>query len=250
MMSKYKLLALDLDGTLLNAEHEIGKRSIEWIRRSREAGITVILSTGRGYRSALPYAEQLELDSPMVTVNGGEIWLNPHEGTLHRRVTLDSDKVAGLHDLALKHPGLWYWGYTTEEIYNTEKWVEDIGAHTWLKFGYYSEEAGVLPSILEVIREWEGLELSNSSPFNIEVNPQGINKATAVEEVCRLIGCDMSEAVAVGDSLNDIEAIRACGLGVAMGNAQDEVKVAADVVTTTNLEDGVAYLIENYLLKA
>lgn len=247
-MARYRLLALDLDGTLLNDRSEISPANEEWVRRAREAGITVIVSTGRGFESALPFAEQLGLDGPMINVNGGEIWRKPYQ--LHRRTLLDADVVMRLHRLAEQHGDTWFWAYSTENIYNKERWVDDTPSRHWLKFGYHTENLDVLEAILGEIRTWGGLEITNSSPFNIEINPEGVSKAAAIEEVCRMIGCDMSEAVAVGDSLNDIAAIRACGLGVAMGNAQEEVKAAADVVTGTHLEDGVAYMIQEYVLKA
>ncbi len=247
-MTKYRLLALDLDGTLLNENSEITPGNKEWVLRAQEAGITVVLSTGRGFDSALTFAEQLGLKTPMITVNGGEIWHEPHR--LHRRSLMDSDMVARLHRLALRNPDVWYWGYTTDGLFNKEQWAQDAASKRWLKFGYYTEERDVLQDILDEISSWEGLELSNSSPFNIEINPAGISKASAIEEVCRMIGCDMASAVSIGDSLNDIAAIRSCGLGVAMGNAQEEVKMAADCVTTSHWEDGVAYAIQEYVLKA
>lgn len=239
---------MDLDGTTLNDRSEISAVNEEWIRKASEAGVTVCISTGRGFQGAIPFAEQLKLDTPMITVNGGEIWTRPHE--LHLRRTLEADKVMQLHQVALKYPEVWYWAYSTHGIYNKEKWTDDTYASEWLKFGYYTEDLEVLNHILGEIRAWEGLEISNSSPYNIEVNAQGVSKAAAIAEVCRMIGCSMSEAVAVGDSLNDLAAIQAAGLGVAMGNAQDEVKAAADVVTGSNLEDGVAQVIQNYVLRA
>lgn len=248
LSGRYRLLALDLDGTTLNDRQEISEVNQEWIHKASAAGVAVCISTGRGYDSALPYAELLKLDTPMITVNGGEIWTRP--GELHRRTTLDADKVMKLHRVAGLYPEVWYWAYSTHGIYNKEKWVDDTYAHEWLKFGYYTENLTTLNLILEEIRGWEGLELSNSSPYNIEVNPKGVSKAAALAEVCRMIGCDLTEAVAVGDSLNDLAAIRAAGLGVAMGNAQEEVKAAADVVTGSNLEDGVAQVIRDYVLRA
>jgi len=247
-MTKYRLLALDLDGTLLNENSVITPDNKDWVLRAQEAGITVVLSTGRGFDSALTFAEQLGLKTPMITVNGGEIWREPHQ--LHRRSLLESDIVARLHKLALRYPDVWYWGYTTNGLFNKEQWVKEAAARNWLKFGYYTEERSVLQDILDEISSWEGLELSNSSPFNIEINPAGVSKASAIEEVCRMIGCDMASAVSIGDSLNDIAAIRSCGLGIAMGNAQEEVKMAADCVTTSHWEDGVAYAIQEYVLKA
>ncbi|CAM3849343.1 Cof-type HAD-IIB family hydrolase [Cohnella lubricantis] len=248
MAGKYRLLALDLDGTTLNDRSEISAVNEEWIRRASEAGVAVCISTGRGFQSALPFAEQLKLDTPMITVNGGEIWSRPHE--LHQRTTLAREKIERLHQIAQRYPDVWFWAYSTEGIYNKDRWVEDTYAQEWLKFGYYTEDEEALGRILAEIREWEGLELSNSSPYNIEVNAQGVSKAAAIAEVCRLLGCSMTEAVAVGDSLNDLAAIKAVGLGVAMGNAQEEVKAAADVVTGGNLEDGVAQVIQQYVLRA
>ncbi|MDG0790692.1 Cof-type HAD-IIB family hydrolase [Cohnella ginsengisoli] len=247
-MVKYKLLALDLDGTLLNDRQEISEENKKWILKASEAGVTVIASTGRGFPTALPIVEQLGLQTPMITVNGGEIWTKPN--SIHRRIPMDTEKIMKLHMLAERHPVAWFWAYATDGIYNKEKWVDDTYSRTWLKFGYYDEDASVIAKLWEELLTWEGLELSNSSPFNIEVNPAGVSKAAAIEEVCRMIGCDISEAVAVGDSLNDLAAIRAAGLGVAMGNAQDAVKAEADVVTGTNNEHGVAQAIQNYILKA
>lgn len=246
-MKQYRLLALDLDGTLLNDRSEISETNAEWIRRASEAGVTVCASTGRGFPSALPFVEQLGLDTPMITVNGGEIWTKPH--ALHRRTLLDAEKVMKLHALAERYPDVWYWAYSTEDIYNKEKWSGDTAASQWLKFGYYTEDVPVLQEIWKEVRAMEGLELSNSSPFNIEINAAGVSKATALMEVCRMLGYGMSEVVSVGDSLNDIAAIRASGLGVAMGNAQEEVKLAADVVTGTNQEHGVAQVIQKYVLR-
>jgi HAD superfamily hydrolase (TIGR01484 family) len=244
-MGKYRLLALDLDGTLLNDRSEISETNLEWVQHAREAGVTVCVSTGRGFQSALPIAEQMGLDTPMITVNGGEIWTKPH--SIHRRTLLDSSKVMKLHALAEKHD-VWFWAYTTHDIYNKERWIDDtIGSH-WLKFGYHSEDLPVLNEILQEIQTWDGLEITNSSPFNIEINPSGVSKASALEEVCRMLGYDMSEVVAIGDSLNDIAAIRAAGLGVAMGNAQEEVKAAANVVTANNQHHGVALAIQKYVL--
>lgn len=247
-MTKYRLLALDLDGTLLNENSEISPGNAEWVKRAQAAGVTVILSTGRGFDSALPFAQQLGLDTPMITVNGGEIWHQPHR--IHRRTLLQTSFVEQLHAVALKYPDVWYWGYTLNGLFNKDSWAEQIADKQWLKFGFYTENVDELNLIWREIETWSGLELSNSSPFNIEINPAGINKASGVEEVCRLIGCEMSQAVSIGDSLNDIAAIRACGLGIAMGNAQEEVKAAADRVTISHTEDGVAHAIQEYVLKA
>lgn len=248
-MAKYKLIALDMDGTLLNEQSEISRENAEWIGKALDAGVTVSFSTGRGFESALPYAEQLKLETPMITVNGGELWRRPHE--LHRRTTMSARHIEMLHKLALEFPEVWYWCYSTEGIYNKEKWFdpsESYDSRQWLKFGYYTEDDTAREQLLAEVRRWDTFEISNSSPHNIELNPKGVTKASAIRELCGLLGIGMNEVVAAGDSLNDIAAIREAGLGVAMGNAQEAVKEAADVVTLTNDEHGVAELIKRYVL--
>lgn len=246
-MGKYRLLALDLDGTLLNDHSEVSETNAAWVKHAVDAGVTVCVSTGRGFVGALPIVDQLGLNTPMITVNGGEIWTKPH--ALHRRTLLEADKVMKLHALAEQYD-IWFWAYTPEDIYNKERWAGDTIARNWLKFGFYSKDTVILREILKEIHTWDGLEITNSSPFNIEINPANVTKATALMEVCRMLDYDMSEVVAVGDSLNDIAAIRAAGFGVAMGNAQAEVKAAADFVTGSNQENGVAQVIQNYVLRA
>lgn len=245
-MTKYRLLALDMDGTLLTDDHRISKKTGEAIRDAREAGITVILSTGRAFENAVPYAEELGLDSPMVTVNGSEVWKKPHQ--IYIRHLLDREAVNRLVDLSESHD-TWFWAYSTKRQYNRENWNADIDSEDWLKFGYFNEDKDVLGSLWKELRVLGGLELSNSSPDNIEINPFGIHKASGLRTVCDLIGCTMSQTVSIGDSLNDLAAIQASGLGIAMGNAQGDVKRAADAVVRSNNEDGIAQAIWEYVLK-
>ncbi|MFS0727173.1 Cof-type HAD-IIB family hydrolase [Paenibacillus sp. 1P07SE] len=248
-MNKYKLIALDMDGTLLNDRSEISEENAKWIHKALDAGVTVIFSTGRGFRSALPFAEQLELTTPMVTINGGEIWHRPH--VLHKRTYLAESIVGKLRELADTH-GAWYWAYAVEDIYNAERWLEpgeQISDKHWLKFGFDTPDDEARAAIRREIEGWGGLEITNSSTTNLEINPEGVSKAGGVREVCGMLGIEMSEVIAVGDSLNDLSVIQEVGLGIAMGNAQERVKAAADAVTVTNNEDAIARVIEDYIFK-
>jgi len=245
MKKQYKLLALDMDGTLLNSNTEISSANERWIRRAVEEGIHVCFATGRGCPTATPFAEQLGLDGPMVFVNGSEVWESRNK--LLSRHPMDSEQVAQLRDLALRY-GVWYWGYSLERVYNREEWAADTHSQTWLKFGYFTEDDAAREAILERIPEIGKFEVTNSHPHNIELNPQGISKASGLEQVCKLLGIGMDEIVACGDSLNDLAMIQAAGLGVAMGNAQESVKRAADAVAPSNDEDGIAYVIRKYML--
>ncbi|MEC0241813.1 Cof-type HAD-IIB family hydrolase [Paenibacillus dokdonensis] len=244
MNNQYKLLALDMDGTLLTSDHIISPVTSEWIQKAKDKGVHVCLSTGRSFESALPYGEELGLLTPMITVNGSEVWRAPHD--LHLRSLMDTKLIAAMHDIAVAED-CWYWAYSVERVYNKDEWVDEIEGKEWLKFGFHTEDDDARHRILMKLQDMGGLEITNSSPHNLEVNPQGINKAAGIREVCGLLGLDMSEVIAVGDSMNDLAAIQAAGLGVAMGNAQQVVRDAADFVTTSNDEDGIAKVIEKFI---
>lgn len=245
---KYKLLALDMDGTLLTDNHDISPMTEEWIRKAMAAGIHVCLSTGRGYDEAVPFGKQLGLSTPMVTVNGSEVWKSPEE--LYHRDLLDSSIVAKMYDISRKY-GVWFWAASVEGSYNERSWESTLLENNqWMKFGYYTQDDDIRHSILMELQNMGGLEITNSSPYNLEINPAGINKASGIQMVCDLLGLEMSEVVAVGDSLNDLAVIQAAGLGVAMGNAQIAVKENADVVTASNNDDGIALIIRDYILKS
>lgn len=247
-MGNYRLIALDMDGTLLNDRQEISERNTAAIRKALDAGVTVCLSTGRGIQNVLPYTDLLQLSTPMITVNGSEIWHRP--GSLYKRTEMDAAVVRRLRALALESD-VWYWAYAVDGIYNRERWTaseEEADAKQWLKFGYYSENERLLAEIRDTVSAWGGLEMTNSSEQNIELNPLGISKGAALRELCGLLGIETSQAIAMGDSLNDLSMIREAGLGVAMGNAQQAVKDAADAVTLHHNKDGVAHIIELYAL--
>ena len=242
----YKLLALDMDGTLLTQDKQISEANRQWIRRAADAGIAVCMATGRGQPHIVPFMEQLGLRTPFVAVNGSEVWRDPD--TLLSRSFIDLSDIKALHELAVEY-GTWYWAYGAKQVYNRENWLADTGSEQWMKFCYYAEEPEVLLAIVERIQSLGiQLEMTNSDPRNIEFNPLGVNKASGLSEVCELLGCRMEEVVAVGDSLNDLAMIEQAGLGIAMGNAQDAVKAVADAITLTNAEDGVAEVIRKHLL--
>lgn len=246
MKLKYKLLALDMDGTLLNDNHQISPETEKWIHRAAEAGVHVCFSTGRGYDEAAPFGKQLGLNTPMITVNGSEVWKSPTE--LYRRELLDKALIANMHAIAVEY-GVWFWAYSVEGSYNEKNWDPALlDLNQWMKFGYHTEDDAIRHDIIVRLQDLGGLEITNSSPYNLEINPAGVNKATGIRIVCDLLGLDMSETVAIGDSLNDLAAIQAAGLGVAMGNAQLAVKENADVVTASNNDDGIAWIIRDYIL--
>lgn len=240
-----KLIALDMDGTLLNADLEISDMNRQAIAKAVDKGVGVMLSTGRWLDFCYPYAASLNLDSYLVTVNGGEIWSaskelierHVHASTLMEKMWhIGYDKGARM------------WCVATDCIYNAGDRPDDFHKHEWLKIGFTSEDIDKLNEIRKELSSYDSLEITNSLPTNIEVNPVGVNKANGLQRVCKELGITMAEVMAVGDSLNDIKMIEQAGLGVAMGNAQDAIKEAADHMTDTNNNDGVAKAIERFIL--
>ncbi|TMV47346.1 HAD family phosphatase [Paenibacillus mesophilus] len=244
-MGRYKLIALDMDGTLLNSEHEVSEENRAWMFKALDAGITVMLSTGRGVQNVYPYTDKLNLNTPIVAVNGGEVYRAP--GDLLVRHTLDVESIRAMHAMAVRYD-TWFWAYAVEGVFNKETWTDDLNSLQWLKFGYFTDHDENRARILSWLQEQDRYEITNSHPHNLEINPKGISKASGIAEICRLLGIGMSEVVAMGDSLNDMTMIREAGLGVAMGNAQDALKAAADLVTVTNNEHAVAKIIRDYVL--
>ncbi len=245
MNKDIKLIALDMDGTLLNNEHEISPENQAAIKKAKDQDIHVVISTGRSLSTCQEIIEPLGESAYLVTINGGEIY--DQDFNLIERNLFDPKDVRKLWDLTQKHQAF-FWSSTVQGRFNTEepfeKEVEDYG---WIKYGFNFEDEELRETVLEELKVHNSFEVTNSSPLNLEINPAGINKATALRKVSKWLDLTMDNVMAIGDSLNDIAMIHEAGFGVAMGNAQDVVKDEANWVTGTNLEHGVAQAIEHVL---
>ncbi|MEK4220193.1 MULTISPECIES: Cof-type HAD-IIB family hydrolase [unclassified Bacillus (in: firmicutes)] len=239
-----KLIAIDMDGTLLNDEQLISDENRNAIREAEDKGVYVVISTGRTLMTCRELAESLKLSSFLITANGSEIW--DSNFNLVERNLLHTDHIKMMWDLRNKH-NTNFWASTVNKVWRGE-FPENITDHEWLKFGFDIEDDDIRNEVLAELRKNKELEITNSSPTNIEVNALGINKAAALAKVSEKLGFTMENVMAMGDSLNDIAMIKEAGLGVAMGNAQDVVKETADWITDTNIEDGVAKAIRHWVL--
>lgn len=269
---RYPLLALDLDGTLLDAARRITPRSREAIRRARERGVTVLLASARPPRSMRRFHEELELTTPLIAYNGALVW-DPTASAplLHTTITPEAARtlVTFLRErnpsvnLSLECGDRWYIDALTDDIrraveeYEVElphgvgclEQVLSAEAEAISKI-LFRGAAGDAAAILELLppslsRE---LEITTSGDFFCEVMAAGATKAAAIAWTASHLGIRPDAAMAIGDSLNDIPMLRAAALGVAMGHAPSAVLEAADVVTAPNTDEGVARAIERYLL--
>ncbi|MCT1902270.1 Cof-type HAD-IIB family hydrolase [Oceanobacillus sojae] len=245
MTKPIKLIALDMDGTLLTPELEVSKRNKEAIQEALNQGIQVVLSTGRGFQGCYPYAQELNLQTFLITANGGEVWTIEKE--LLRRKLLANNIVEKLYAVT-EEIGIRKWMISTEKVFHDDEFV-NIHDYQWLKFGCASEDQEKLNEVKRRLAGFSGLELTNSLPTNIEINPEGVSKADALDFLCKRTGISMQEVMAVGDSLNDVKMIQEAAVGIAMGNAQEKIKEVADAITSSNTEDGVGKAIEKFALR-
>lgn len=246
MTAHYRVLALDLDGTTLLPDGTLSSETKYWIDQASQAGVLVICATGRGRPNAEPIWAELCPNSPAVLANGADIWLNM-QASLERHY-MKADYVFRLYELAQKVGGF-YWAYSANGmIHDGDDIFEHNPGEGWFKFGIHHPDPAVITYVWETAAAWEGITLTSSHPSNVEVSAQGVSKKSGVERICRELGFSLAEVMAIGDSHNDLELLKAAGLGVAMGNASDEVKAAADKLTKSNAQNGVAHAIQVYLL--
>lgn len=261
-----KLVAVDMDDTLLNKSLQVSPRTAEAVRQAVAQGVTVTIATGRMYASALPYAHQLGLDVPIITYNGGLIKCSMSGDVLFHRPI---DEPMAHEVLALfKEHGWYIQSYIDDTLYVAERnenalYYEKMAGVSAFALGedFYTMPGaptkmlavalqGEMDAIEAAVRQnFEGrLFIAKSKANYLEIaNPQ-VNKGVALAYLADKLGISRNEVMAVGDSQNDLDMITYAGWGVAMGNASDKVKAAAQAVTEHNDADGVAEAIAKYVL--
>jgi hydroxymethylpyrimidine pyrophosphatase-like HAD family hydrolase len=245
-LSTWRLIALDMDGTIWKmGGGDISEETQRWIAAAQAEGIGVTFATGRNYQGLVQDTmRRLHMQMPSVTLNGSEVWHT--DARLLERHTITADDIEILHRIALDYK-IRCWAGTTSGMFHGDEFPTNYCDTNWLKFGYYCEDPHVISEITGNLNATQRFELTNSHPFNIEVNPHGVSKATGLQTVCDYLEIDREQVIAVGDSLNDVAMLQWAGMGVAMGNAQDAVKEAADWTTDTLDQHGVAKVIQSVL---
>lgn len=261
-----KLIAIDLDDTLLDNKLAVSPRACEAIRKAVAKGVTVTIATGRMYCSALEYAKQLNLDVPLITYNGGLIKSCLSGETLMHQPVPRED---ALEVLALFRERNWY----IQTYMNDELYVKEQDEHA----AYYSRFSGAPaiaigdrlydaeqpPTKMLAMSSKEGmvdmyntvkaqfgdkLTVAISKPTFMEITHPLTNKGRALAFLADRLQIKQEEVMAIGDSGNDVDMLKYAGWGVAMGNASEAVKAVARLETLTNDADGVAEAIEKYVL--
>lgn len=268
-----KMIAIDLDGTLLNENHGLNTATIQAVKQAKVAGIKVVLCSGRPLSGVSQYFETLGLVDPgdyVISYNGAMVQHADTGDVLvqHTLTAKDFQDMAalaeelGVHIQALDEAKLYTPNadiskYTVRESYLVKMPLFYRKADTFDASKRFAklmmiDEPGLLAEAKKNLPSecFDKYYIVNSEPFFLEIQNKAVNKGNAVKALADNLGYEMSEVMAVGDQANDIPMIKAAGIGVAMGNAAPEIIAAADVQTATNIEDGVAKAIVKYALNA
>lgn len=274
-MNNYKLIVTDMDGTVLGGDHKITEENMRALREADERGVKVVFATGRFHDSAKEHVTFLEEVMPIVSSNGAII-KHPITNEVLYCNSIDKDISLKIVE-TLDNLDLSYQIYTDNEIlqkYKTEEekikmqdfikntfsdkteiifkkdLKEDIKDLNILKFNVVDFERPLLmKEARKEVEKIEGLEVTSSWNDNVEIMNAGSSKGSAVKFLCELLNIDKEEIIAFGDNYNDISMLEYVGMGVAMGNAEEDVKKIASYITESNTESGVAKAIDDLVLE-
>ncbi|OAN32930.1 Cof-type HAD-IIB family hydrolase [Mycolicibacterium iranicum] len=266
------LIATDVDGTLLDDDENVSPRTRSVVRAVVDAGAQFVLATGRPPRWVKPVVDQLGF-APMAVCANGAVIYDPSADRIVSARTLSADVLGELAEIATRViPGA---GLAVERVGRsahdaaTPQFVSSPGyEHAWLNPDNTEVSIDDLlsaPAVKLLIRKAgarsadmvaelakhigiEGDITYSTNNGLIEIVPLGISKATGIDELARPLGIEAADVVAFGDMPNDVPMLGWAGLGVAMGNAHPDAVAAADEVTATNTEDGVARVLERWWL--
>ncbi|TQI78070.1 hypothetical protein FHU10_1940 [Serratia fonticola] len=266
-----ELIAIDMDGTLLNPQHQITPAVRQAITAARNRGVHVVLATGRPYIGVQDYLRQLDIQGEgdfCITYNGALV-LKATDGTCILQETLGFEDYLYFERLAREF-GVHYQAFDFDTLYTPNK---DIGKYTVhesemtgipLKYRSVEEmdrairfpkvmmidEPELLDSVIARLPA-EALErytIMKSAPYYLEILHKKVDKGAGVKMLADHLGIKQENVMALGDQGNDMAMVKYAGVGVAMGNAIPELKAIAQFVTTNNTEDGVARAIEKFVL--
>lgn len=271
----YKMLVMDMDYTLLDRKKLVSQRNKEAIKLAKDKGVIVVVATGRLFTSAAYYAKLLGIETPIIASNGAIIREHHTERTLYQ--SLLSDRPAYKMIELCKGMDAYCHLYSKDTIY-TEKLINISARYSEWNQMLKEEDRiriEIVPRIEEVITSQKGeilkavvieeskeklqyirneiqsfgsVSVSQSLKDNLEVMNEGVTKGNAVKILAEIYGINRDDIIAVGDNENDASMIEYAGLGVAMENGVEELKRIADHITSDCDNDGVAAVIESFIL--
>ncbi len=264
---RIRLIALDLDGTLLNSSLKLSERNAEAVRRAMDRGVKIVFATSRWFGLAKRTADRLGIDAPLICSNGAVI-RRPQDGSEILHLRLDQEvahEVAALgdergwemfttiEDATFMRPRP---GVTPESLPGglriSDRQADEVARGRPTAVLVFGDDA-VEEISQRLLPAYDGrAKFSRNRPVNLPpyivlTHPEA-DKASALEIVCRQMDVSLSDVMAMGDSESDLTMLRLAGLGIAMDNSTEEVKRAAAHVAPSNDADGVAWAIERFAL--
>jgi len=267
----YRLLALDIDGTLVNGRKEITAQTTKVLLRAQEQGLRIVIASGRPTEGISHLAEQLQLckyGGFVMAFNGGVIVDCAEQAVIYERL-LNTGVYRHLYErgnsgdfriLSYVDGHIASEDIENEYVKHTAKrnGMPLMKLESFLDVVTFPEPKCMIvgkPDKLEhlekeLVSYYNGkVSIYRSEPFFLEILPPGVDKAKCLQSLALRLGIRREEVMACGDGFNDVGMIQYAGLGVAMANAQQVVKDKADFVTLSNEEDGVAAAVERFVLK-
>jgi len=270
----YRLLALDVDGTILRSNHRIDKKLKETIEYVKRKGVYVTLATRRHFTSAKKIAKALKLDSMLITHNGAFISKDVDEPWVESRISPeDVSAITKLLEscqchIRIKHERfslanrvkknqeliaqmtigdpLFYPIHFSDELHEYVN-ASPVSPLQIEAFMNSEEEANALKE--EVLKRFPKVDVNLYDGKRMEIVKRNVSKGRALLKLADRLQIDKKEIVAVGDSIADVDMLKIAGLGVAMGNAPSEVKKCADWITRSNDQNGVEYMAKEVFRK-
>ncbi len=266
---EYKIIVLDLDGTLTNSKKEISKNTLDALLEIQRNGYKVALASGRPTPGITKLAKQLELKKYggyILSFNGAKI-ISCRDNEVIFQKTLPAEVIPQLHQTALDNnigiisydDGMVIAGNGIDEYIELEARINGLDIKEVPDFVSYinypvnkclmTAPHDVLENVRKQLQNKYNslLSIYFSEPFFLEIMPQNVDKAQSLLTLLNTIGISSEEMICCGDGFNDISMIQVAGLGVAMENAQEAVKQAADYITLSNDDEGILHVIKKFM---
>jgi Cof subfamily protein (haloacid dehalogenase superfamily) len=265
----YKLVALDMDGTLLNSNKTISKENLKAIQNAKEKGVKVVLATGRPIKGIEKYLSELNLisENDYAVAFNGAVVQNTKTGEVLSKTLMTINDVGYLYNLSKElhlnihistltsciTPKLNEYTQHEADLNGLDIEISDfkhIDPNTTIvKVMFIDHESLLNNAIKKLPNEiYNKYTVVRSAPFFLEFINKEVNKGVGVDILAKNLGIKKEEVICMGDAGNDIHMIEYAGLGVAMGNAFPEIKKIANYITKTNEENGVAHAINKFIL--
>lgn len=265
-----KIIAVDIDGTLLNSKREITEKTKNTLIKAQDMGHIVVIASGRDPHGVFAFADILKFDKYnglLSNFNGGRI-TNYQSKEILINHPLDFNLTCEILKFSEENLDMNYIIYTDNGILtNSNKTyvIDEISQKAFTSYKVvpnlyetidfspnkimYSQDPNLIDKDAEKLKNkfFDKTSQVKSTPYFYEIMPKGIDKGKSLVEIASYYNMDMKDVIAFGDEENDLTMIEMAGVGVVMGNGTDFMKKRADFITKSNDEDGISYYLENYL---